>query len=258
MLAHPGRTDADGIHIFRTGVFEIVVVYGGTVKVVVRRIVHVAVERPSAVHEPVVFRSVGGGAQDEPLAFGCRLEFAQNVALGTHFRAVPAGEFAPVHLEAVVVFGDRRHIARARLTEQTHPCFRIEVWRGKHGDEIFVAEVLHIAEAAAEIFMFGRTFPVHMSRVPFGECCGHAEHPPMDKDAEFTAAEPLRRRVSAQGIPIRFVFSRRVDGSDFFAKIVDCHGCFLLFLSEEVYHGRCADGRLCRDIFYKLCRKNVI
>ena len=141
----------------------------------------------------------------------------------TKDKSIHAAFHALVHLEAVMVLRDGRHILRARLRKELHPFPCVKIGCSEQRYEVLIAEALHIAEALFEVLMLGRTLAVHVAGIPFAECLRHAEHAPVDEDAELALGEPCGRLVGADAVPVGLVFAVCVDFVDLSEILRDRH-----------------------------------
>ena len=161
----------------------------------------VAGEFFSVAHEEPVLRPVGGGAEFQPLRLRRLLQFPQHIPARTHFRGVPFGQLAFVHLKAVVVLRHREDISGSGSPEQRHPLRRVELLRPEHGDEVLVAEPVLGAVGVPVVLPLGRILDVHISRVPLMELRRDAVHAPVDKNAQLPLPEPTGNLRLHQRLP---------------------------------------------------------
>ena len=105
------------------------------------------------------------------------------------------------------MLGDRNDIPSPRLFKKIHPGVRVEFQGGKQGNEIFVAEGrLRPVHGQVMRKCVGAT-QIHIPRIPFIPKSRDRVDAPVDEDPELRIAEPLRRLVSPEGLPVGLKFS---------------------------------------------------
>ena len=184
--------------------------HGGPVEIAaLHGLLDVGVELLAVTHEEPVLHPVGGRAQGHAALLDGGLQFAQDVPAGAHFRGVPVGDVALVHLEAVVMLRHRHHILCPGFFEQVGPGVRGELLRLEQGDEILVAERLVGAVGLDVMLKLPAALNVHVAGIPFAAEGGHGVNAPVDEDAELGVPVPLRGLEGAQGFPVVLVGALR-------------------------------------------------
>ena len=92
-----------------------------------------------------------------------------------------------------MVLRHRHNVFCARLFKKRSPCVRIKLFRLKHRNEIFVAEILVCTVGFDMVLVDLGALYVHVTRIPFAVKRRHAVHAPVDENAELRLLIPLRR-----------------------------------------------------------------
>ena len=180
-------------------------------------VLHIGREAAAAVEKEPVLGAMVRYAEDQPLGAHGIGQLADQVALRPHLHRTPLGELAIVHRKAIVVFGHRHDITRARCLEQPGPRGRIVVLGRQLRDEILVAE---LGMRAIGVRRDART-----RACPAGTYCAGTTHcrsparvhAPVDENAELRVLVPRRHLELRERVPLgleRAACGYRPDFSD--------------------------------------------
>src|SRR5882757_9263328 len=113
----------------------------------------------------------------------------------SHLLCCPIRKVTIVHCKAVMMFEHRYNIAGARGLKELSPCLRVEVFRFKSRDEIFVSKRRHWTIGSNVMFVYLGSFDVHLTWIPLITECRNRVHSPMNEDAELRILVPRRNLV---------------------------------------------------------------
>ncbi len=149
----------------------------------------------------------GGDKFHSPL-FNCLLQFSHHIPFGPLLIGVPAGQCTIPHGKSIMVFGHRSGKLCTRLQEQLSPLIRIEFFRLEHADERFIPHFCRITKVLQVVLILIGSFLIHVMWIPrsVGAFGRHGIPPPVRVNSELCILKPLRGRMTAQGIPGRFIY----------------------------------------------------